>query len=69
MQIFTYLLGWLVFFATLKFLKLLRFNKRMSLLAAVLKNGARQMAHFSLIFWIVFLAFSMLFSLLSRRMW
>ncbi|KAL8606997.1 hypothetical protein ACOMHN_041386 [Nucella lapillus] len=62
-EIFTYMIGWTVFFATLKFLRLLRFNKRMSLLAATLKNGARSLLHFSIIFWIVFLAFSMLFFL------
>ena len=62
-EIFTYMMGWTVFFATLKFMRLLRFNKRMSLLAATLKNGARSLLHFSIIFWIVFLAFSMLFFL------
>lgn len=62
-ELFTYMMGWTVFFATLKFMRLLRFNKRMSLLAATLKNGARSLLHFSIIFWIVFLAFAMLFFL------
>nr|KAG5709464.1 hypothetical protein BaRGS_023146 [Batillaria attramentaria] len=62
-EIFGYMIGCTVFFATLKFLRLLRFNKRMSLLAATLRNGARSLIHFSIIFWIVFLAFSMLFYL------
>ncbi|XP_076459182.1 polycystin-1-like [Babylonia areolata] len=62
-EIFTYMIGWTVFFATLKFMRLLRFNKRMSLLASTLRNGARSLLHFSIIFWIVFLAFSMLFFL------
>ncbi|KAK7111823.1 hypothetical protein V1264_011390 [Littorina saxatilis] len=62
-EIFTYMIGWTVFFATLKFMRLLRFNKRMSLLASTLRNGARSLLHFSVIFWIVFLAFAMLFFL------
>ena len=62
-EVFSYIIGWLVFFGTLKFLKLLRFNKRMSLLAATLKKGSKRLAHFSLIFWIVFLAFIQLFYL------
>ncbi|XP_041364430.1 uncharacterized protein LOC121379844 [Gigantopelta aegis] len=62
-EMFSYMIGWLVFSATLKFLKLLRFNKRVSLLAGTLKHGARGIIHFSLIFWIVFFAFSQLFYL------
>ncbi|XP_041364433.1 uncharacterized protein LOC121379847 [Gigantopelta aegis] len=62
-EVFSYIIGWLVFFGSLKFLKLLRFNKRMSLLAATLRKGAKRLVHFSLIFWIVFLAFIQLFYL------
>ena len=63
-EMFTYMLGWTVFFATLKFIKLLRFNKRMSLLASTLRNGAKNLLHFSIIFWIAFLSFTMLFFLM-----
>jgi hypothetical protein len=62
-EIFSYIIGWLVFFASLKFLKLLRFNKRMSLLASTLKNSCKDLMHFSIIFSIVFLAFIQLFYL------
>ncbi|KAL3876324.1 hypothetical protein ACJMK2_034186 [Sinanodonta woodiana] len=63
-EIFTYIIGWLVFFASLKFLKLLRFNKKISLLASTLKNSGRDLMHFSIIFNIVFLAFIQLFYLI-----
>lgn len=62
-EMLSYLIGWLVFLATLKFLKLLRFNRRMSLLAATLRNGWKSMFHFGIIFTIVFLAFIQLFYL------
>lgn len=60
-EIFSYIIGWLVFFATLKFLKLLRFNKKICLLASTMKASARDLIHFSIIFNIVFLAFIQLF--------
>ncbi|XP_071105701.1 polycystin-1-like [Haliotis cracherodii] len=66
-EIFSYMIGWLVFFGTLKFLKLLRFNKRMSLLASTLKNGAHSIIHFSVLFWIMFLAFMQLFYLTFKN--
>ncbi|XP_071129607.1 polycystin family receptor for egg jelly-like isoform X3 [Mytilus edulis] len=60
-EIFSYIVGWLAFFATLKFLKLLRFNKKICLLASTIKASARDLLHFSVIFNIVFLAFIQLF--------
>ena len=60
-EIFTYIIGWLVFFATLKFLKLLRFNKKVCMLASTMKASAKDLLHFSVIFNIVFLAFIQLF--------
>lgn len=62
-ELFTYMVGWTVFFATLKFLRLLRFNRRMSMLASTLRMGRKSMLHFGIIFGIVFLAFSQLFFL------
>ncbi|ESO89018.1 hypothetical protein LOTGIDRAFT_228960 [Lottia gigantea] len=62
-EVFSYMIGWLVFFATLKFLKLLRFNKRMALVAATLKNGSKSLMHFGIIFLIVYMAFMQLFYL------
>lgn len=63
-EMFTYMIGWLVFFSSLKFLKLLRFNKKMSLLASTLKNSVKDLMYFSVIFTIVFLAFIQLFYLI-----
>ncbi|XP_069123973.1 polycystin family receptor for egg jelly-like isoform X2 [Argopecten irradians] len=63
-EIFSYIIGWLVFLGTLKFLKLLRFNKKMSLLASTLKNSCKDLMHFSIIFNIVFLAFIQFFYLI-----
>ncbi|XP_067670971.1 polycystin-1-like protein 2 [Haliotis asinina] len=60
-ELFSYMVGWLVFFGSLKFLKLLRFNKRMSLLGSTLESCAQSIIHFSLMFWVVFLAFMQLF--------
>jgi len=55
------IIGWLVFLATLKFLKLLRFNKKMSLLACTLKYAFKPLCMFGLMFSIVFLAFVQFF--------
>jgi polycystin 1L2 len=45
-EVFTQLVAFMVFFATLKFIKLLRFNKRMGLLAATLKQCAKDLGGF-----------------------
>lgn len=63
-EMMSYMIGWLVFLASLKFLKLLRFNKRMSLLASTLKASCKDLMHFSIIFNIVFLAFIQVFYLI-----
>lgn len=62
-ELFSYMVGWVVFLGTLKFLRLLRFNKRMSLLASTLKRGAPSLLQFGIIFAIVFMAFIQLFYL------
>lgn len=60
-ELLMYLVGWLVFLATIKFLRLLRFNKKMSLLAATLKHAAYSLLMFGLMFSIVFMAFVQFF--------
>jgi len=57
------LIGWLVFLATIKFLRLLRFNKKMSLLACTLKYAFKPLCMFGLMFTIFFLAFVQFFLL------
>ncbi|CAG0925403.1 unnamed protein product [Notodromas monacha] len=60
-EVFTYLVGFLVFCATFKFIKLLRFNKRMGLMAATLKQCAKDLRSFFVLLGIVFLAFGLFF--------
>ncbi|WAQ97034.1 PK1L2-like protein, partial [Mya arenaria] len=66
-EIFNYIMGMLVFLATIKFMKLLRFNKKISLLADTLKNSSKDLIHFSIIFNIVFLAFIQFFYLIYGK--
>ncbi|XP_032242532.2 polycystin-1 isoform X2 [Nematostella vectensis] len=56
-QVFGYVYAFVAFFVSLKFLRLFRFNKRMSLLATTLKCSAKELAHFSIVFGLVFMAF------------
>lgn len=62
-EISNYIMGFLVFFATLKFMKLLRFNRKISLLSDTLKNSSKDLIHFSIILNVVFLAFIQVFYL------
>jgi len=66
-EIFNYIIGILVFFATIKFLKLLRFNRKISLLADTLSNSSKELIHFSIIFQIVFMAFMQFFYLIYGK--
>jgi polycystin 1L2 len=63
-EILIYIAGWLVFLASIKFIKLLRFNKRMGMLAATLKVGAKPLLLFSIMFLVMFLAFAQFFYLI-----
>ncbi|XP_013396541.2 polycystic kidney disease 2-like 1 protein [Lingula anatina] len=56
-ELYSFLLGFIVFLANLKFLKLLRFNKRTSMLADVLRETAKPLAYFMAMFCIVFMGF------------
>ncbi|KAG1665079.1 Polycystic kidney disease protein 1-like 2 [Nymphon striatum] len=57
-------IGFLVFLANLKFLYLLRFNKRIGLLAATLKECAKELRSFAVCLLIMFIAFVTLFHLI-----
>ncbi|CAF0742236.1 unnamed protein product [Didymodactylos carnosus] len=63
-DVLTFLLGFCCFFGTIKFLRLLRFNRRMSILATTLQTAARDLLSFGFMFSIVFVAFLCLFYLL-----
>ncbi|XP_023236367.1 uncharacterized protein LOC111635594 [Centruroides sculpturatus] len=66
----SYMLAFLMFLATLQFLKLLRFNKRMGILALTLRKVAEELRSFGICLMVVFGAFVFLFwLLLGRFMW
>lgn len=54
----SFIMGILVFFVTLRFLKLFRFNKRMSLMGSTIRECARPLGAFCISFMIVFLAYA-----------
>ena len=55
----SYVMGLLVFLVNLRFLKLLRFNKRMSLLGSTIKKCTKPLGSFLITFMLVFLAYAM----------
>ncbi|CAF3361707.1 unnamed protein product [Rotaria sp. Silwood1] len=63
-NVLTYLLGFCCFFGTVKILRLLRFNRRLSLLHLTLKKSTKQIIGFLVMFSLVFCAFTALFYLL-----
>ncbi|XP_037070763.1 location of vulva defective 1-like [Pollicipes pollicipes] len=63
-DLFGYIVGIIVFIATLKFIKLLRFNRRIGMLSATLKQTWGDLTGFFVIFAIAFGSFGLLFNLL-----
>ncbi|KAG1677778.1 Polycystic kidney disease protein 1-like 2 [Nymphon striatum] len=63
-EVLGYLVAFLVFLGNLKFLNLLRFNKRLGILSATLKECAAELSSFGVCLLIVFLAFVQLFYLI-----
>ncbi|XP_066983276.1 polycystin-1-like protein 2 [Macrobrachium rosenbergii] len=63
-EVFLYIVSFLVFFATLKFIKLLRFNKRIGMLASTLKQCAADLSGFMMAFLLAFLSAAQMFFLL-----
>ncbi|XP_071961517.1 polycystin-1-like [Antedon mediterranea] len=60
-EVFMYMLGTVVFLGTTKFLKLLRFNRRMALLSTTLRACAKDLFYFGIMFFVVFFAFVSIF--------
>ena len=60
-ELFTYLLGFLVFFATLKLLKLFRFNHTVFLLTRTLASAASPLMSFFLVFLVFYIAYAIVF--------
>jgi hypothetical protein len=63
-DVLTSLLGFCCFFGTIKFLRLLRFNFRMSLLSSTLSYAARDLISFTFMFSILYCGYLALFYLL-----
>lgn len=62
-EVLLYMFGLLVFWSTMKFIKLLRFNKVMSLLGSTLKYASHSLFYFSIMFLLLFFAFVQFFYL------
>ncbi len=60
----TFLFGFCCFFGTIRFLRLCRFNHRLTLFTETLKSAAKELLSFAMMFSIVFLSFLCLFYLL-----
>ncbi|XP_070533290.1 polycystin-1-like protein 2 isoform X1 [Ptychodera flava] len=56
-EIFGYIVSIVVFISIIKFLRLLRFNRRMSLLASTLKIASKELIYFAIIFFIIFFSY------------
>ena len=63
-DLYGYIVGIIVFIATLKFIKLLRFNRRIGMLSATLKQTWNDLTGFLVIFTIAIGSFGLLFNLL-----
>ncbi|KAF0312071.1 Polycystic kidney disease protein 1-like 2 [Amphibalanus amphitrite] len=63
-DLYGYIIGIIVFIATLKFIKLLRFNRRIGMLSATLKQTWNDLTGFFAIFTIAIGSFGLLFNLL-----
>lgn len=69
-DVLTFLLGFCCFFGTIKFLRLLRFNHRMSLLSSTLSYAAKDLFSFTCMFSIIYSGYLALFFLLFHsKIW
>ncbi|XP_035695813.1 polycystic kidney disease protein 1-like 2 [Branchiostoma floridae] len=59
-QLYEYLVSCLVYATTLKLFRLLRFNRRMSLLSATIRHSSKELTGFATIIGVLFMSFSML---------
>ena len=66
-ELLGYMLGWVVFMAVIKFLKLLRFNKRMGILARTIRFAMNDLLWFAVLFTAIFLGYSSIFYLILGR--
>ena len=59
-ELFGFILACVVFFTTIKFIKMLKFNRRMGMLGDTIKLATKDLKIFSITFFIYFFAFCML---------
>lgn len=59
-EMFTFLLAFVVFLTTVKFIKMLRFNRRMGMLGDTVRVATKDLKNFIIMFFIYFLAFCMM---------
>jgi len=62
-EMLMYMLGLIVFWSNIKFIKLLRFNKGMSLIGSTLKYASKSLTSFTITFLLIFFAFNQYFYL------
>lgn len=67
-EIFGFILATVVFCATIKFIKMLKFNKRMGMLGDTIKLATRDLSNFSVVFFGFFFAFCMMANVLYGKM-
>ena len=63
-ELFGYIIAFTVFIAILKFIRILRFNKRMGILYSTLAQCSKDLKSFCIVFLTVFFAFVQMFYLL-----
>ena len=63
---YVYLLGFILFFSTIKLIKLLQFNKRMNVLAMTISRCWGELSYFFIAFAVIFFAFCALFYFMFR---
>jgi hypothetical protein len=69
-DVFICLLGFCCFFGSIKFLRLCRFHRRLSLLTETIRHAGKDLLSFTSMFFIVFMAYVALFYLLfASKIW
>ncbi len=68
-EVYSYIVAMITFFTILKFLKLLRFNRRIEMLAKTLRYARRDLSSFGFVFLIFILAYTQMgFAIFSRSL-
>ncbi|XP_072035408.1 LOW QUALITY PROTEIN: polycystin-1-like protein 2 [Amphiura filiformis] len=57
-QLYGFMVGFVLFIATIKFMRILRFNRRILIFSMTLRNCSKDMSYYGIVFTIVFMAFA-----------